>query len=408
MTEPAIQVQGLWKKFRKGELYDSLRELIPALMKKAVRGSFTGDLGNKEFWALADVTFEVARGQSLGIIGPNGAGKSTLLKVLSRIMAPNRGSYHIHGRLSSLIEIGAGFHGDLTGRENIYLNGAILGMKRREIRAKEEAIIEFSGVREFIDTPVKRYSSGMKARLGFAVAAHMDPDILLIDEVLSVGDALFRDKCLRHMHKLLNSGITVIFISHILDQVRNLCPNTVVLDKGRVVYNGPTDPAIRLYLDLLSRQADAATETVDAPVSLRNIRFLTPEGDETLEWNVEQPGLVEFEFQVHRPVGDPFVLINFSSISGIYLGTANSSHQDLKLPNRPGTCTVRFTLDPIPFGEGDYSLEFKIHDAADELRCLWGGAQALAITLRGPRRPGPMVRCDGNWTIQDQPASTRP
>ena len=193
----AVQVDHVWKKFRRGELHDSLRDLIPAVARRLLgRGPRSDALLEREFWALKDVSFEVQRGQSLGIIGPNGAGKSTMLKLLSRIIRPTRGDYHVHGRLSALIEVGAGFHQDLTGRENIYLNGTILGMSKKEIRAKEERIIDFAGIEEFIETPVKRYSSGMMARLGFAIAAHLEPDVLLVDEILSVGDAKFRHKCI--------------------------------------------------------------------------------------------------------------------------------------------------------------------------------------------------------------------
>ena len=187
----------------------------------------------------------------LGVIGPNGAGKSTLLKVLSRILRPTRGSYRVQGRLRALIEVAAGFHTDLTGRENIYLNGAILGMRRSEIARRLDQIIDFSGIEAFIDTPVKRYSSGMQARLGFAVAAHMDPDILLVDEVLSVGDVAFRAKCLRHMEQLVRSDVAVIFISHNLEQIRHLCGSALVLDRGEVRYYGDVELRLRRILPLL-------------------------------------------------------------------------------------------------------------------------------------------------------------
>src|SRR6202045_1411143 len=199
MSEIALEFDGVWKKFKKGEIYDSLRDLIPALMK----GLFSSDdseLHKREFWALQDINFQVRRGEAFAIIGANGAGKSTALKLLSRILRPNRGHIIAHGRLSALIEVGAGFHPALTGRENVYLNGCILGMKRQEIARKFDEIVEFAGIAEFIDTPVKRYSSGMYARLGFAVAAHVDPDILVVDEVLSVGDIVFQNRCLEKMN----------------------------------------------------------------------------------------------------------------------------------------------------------------------------------------------------------------
>jgi lipopolysaccharide transport system ATP-binding protein len=191
-------------------------------------------LREKEFWAVKDVSFQLKYGEAIGIIGPNGAGKTTILKLLSGILLPTKGTYKVNGRISALIEVGAGFHPDLTGKENIFLNGAILGMTREQINKKYEAIVEFSELAEFIDTPVKRYSSGMYARLGFSVAAHVDPQILLIDEVLSVGDISFQQKCLNKMQEIIINGTTIIFISHNIPAVIKLCPKTILLDRGSI------------------------------------------------------------------------------------------------------------------------------------------------------------------------------
>jgi lipopolysaccharide transport system ATP-binding protein len=208
MPDIVLEARGLHKKFRKGELYTSLRDLIPALARRAVKGG----LGKSEFWALRDVNFQVERGEAFGIIGHNGAGKSTLLKHLCGILVPTSGELVVKGRLSALIEVGAGFHPDLTGRDNIYLNGTILGMTRAEIRSKFDAIVEFSELADFLDTPVKRYSSGMYARLGFAVAAHVEPDVLVVDEVLSVGDFVFQRKSVEKMRQVMKGGTTVVFV----------------------------------------------------------------------------------------------------------------------------------------------------------------------------------------------------
>jgi lipopolysaccharide transport system ATP-binding protein len=236
------------KKFRRGEIYDSLRDLIPAMVGRIGRRRPMGVLRDKEFWALDDVSFEVRRGEAFGIIGSNGAGKSTILKLLSGIMKPTRGALTVRGRLSALIEVGAGFHPDLTGRENIYLNGTILGMTKDEIRRKFDDIVDFGGLREFIDTPVKRYSSGMYARLGFSVAAHVEPDLLIVDEVLSVGDYLFQQKCIDRMTSILKGGTTVLFVSHNLHAVSELCQRSMLLEKGKVLACGPTDDVIRQYV----------------------------------------------------------------------------------------------------------------------------------------------------------------
>ena len=249
MSDVVLCFDRIWKKFRRGEQkHDSLRDLIPAVAKKLFKLRRPEELRDQEFWAIKDVSFQVERGEALGIIGPNGAGKSTALKLLSGILTPDRGKISVSGRLSALIEVGAGFHPDLTGRENIYLNGAILGMKRKEMDRKLDDIVAFSELSEFLDTPVKRYSSGMYARLGFSVAAHVDPDILLVDEVLSVGDWAFQRKCLEKMEDFVKKGVTIIFISHNLQAVVNLCSRALLLQKGTVVESGPTGQIVRRYL----------------------------------------------------------------------------------------------------------------------------------------------------------------
>jgi lipopolysaccharide transport system ATP-binding protein len=248
MSEIALEFDHVWKKFKKGESFDSLRDLIPAVARRLFSRKPPEELQAREFWAVHDVSFEVKRGEALGIIGPNGAGKSTILKLLSKILRPNKGQIRVHGRLSALIEIGAGFHPDLTGRENVFLNGAILGMTRDEIRGKFDQIVEFSGLEEFIDTPVKRYSSGMYARLGFSVAAHVDPEILLVDEVLSVGDMNFQQRCMEKMKQRLEAGVAVIFVSHNLQAVATLCHRAIVIGRGKMVFDGVPGQAIDAYL----------------------------------------------------------------------------------------------------------------------------------------------------------------
>src|SRR3989338_5611288 len=235
-----IEFENVWKKFKKGEKFNSLRDSIPAFFKSLAGNKSDDILAEKEFWAVKGVSFNVKKADVIGIMGPNGAGKSTILKLLSRIIIPNKGAMRINGRLSALIEVTAGFHPELTGRENIYLNGTILGMKKREIDQKFDEIVEFSGISEFIDTPVKRYSSGMYSRLGFSVAAHVNPDVLLVDEVLSVGDIAFRAKCAQKMRELLKSGATIVLVSHQLSLIQNLCKRVILLDQGEIIMDGPT------------------------------------------------------------------------------------------------------------------------------------------------------------------------
>ena len=250
MADTVLEVSGVYKKFRRGELYGSLRDLIPAMIGRVFGQKRELDvLDQRDFWALRDVSFSVNRGEAFAIIGGNGAGKSTLLKLLTGIMRQTRGEIRVAGRISALIEVSAGFHPDLTGRENIYLNGAILGMTREEIRKRFDAIVAFSGLEEFIDTPVKRYSSGMFARLGFSVAAHVDPDGLLVDEVLSVGDYMFQRKCVERMNAVIAAGSTVVFVSHNLRAVANLCQRSLLLERGKVQMIGPTEEVIHAYYE---------------------------------------------------------------------------------------------------------------------------------------------------------------
>jgi len=276
MGDIAVEACHVWKRFHRGELHDSLRDTIPALVKRITgRGPKGSQLGEGDFWALRDITFQVRTGEVLGIIGPNGAGKSTVLKILSRVLRSTIGSVRVNGRLGALIDIGAGFHPDLTGRENIHLNGSILGMKKREIDRKTDEIIEFAGVGPFIDTPVKRYSSGMQARLGFSIAAHLDPDVLLIDEVLSVGDAQFRRRCLEVIQNKLQHGTSVIFVSHNMAAVTDLCSSALVLDHGQMAFMGDTQTACGRYMQLLS---DNTPVDPDCDVTITHSSLTTPNG----------------------------------------------------------------------------------------------------------------------------------
>ena len=246
MADSGVSFQRVWKRFRRGERHNSLRDLIPAILSRAV-GSTT-DLKRDEFWALQDVSFEVPRGEAFGIIGPNGAGKSTVLKLLTKVMRPTGGTCELRGRVGALIEVSAGFHQDLSGRENVFLQGAIMGMKREEVARKFDQIVDFSGVSEFIDTPVRHYSSGMNARLGFSVAAHLDPEILIIDEVLAVGDRAFQQKAYDRIQEIVNRDITVVLVSHQLERVGQLCSHAVLLNQGQVACAGPVEDVIAAYV----------------------------------------------------------------------------------------------------------------------------------------------------------------
>ena len=253
MTSPAVDVENLGKRYRithGADTYRTLREALMDLAKAPIRRFRTGssDSVAEDFWALREVTLQIQPGEVVGVIGRNGAGKSTLLKILSRVTKPTTGRVTLKGRVGSLLEVGTGFHPELTGRENIYLNGAILGMSKREITDKFDEIVEFAEILQFLDTPVKRYSSGMYVRLAFAVAAHLEPDILLVDEVLAVGDAAFQRKCLGKMGQVAHAGRTILFVSHNMSMIQNLCSRSLLLTDGRIEFSGVTREVIDAYL----------------------------------------------------------------------------------------------------------------------------------------------------------------
>ena len=268
MSAPQVLFDGVWKKFYRGERHDSLRDLVPSLLKRLGRHVQGAEIGVQEFWALRDVSFAVDIGQALGIIGPNGAGKSTTLKLLTKILRATRGHVQVKGRIGALIDVAAGFHPDLTGRENVFLQGAIMGMTQSDIARKFDEIVDFAGVAEFIDTPVKRYSSGMNARLGFAIAAHLEPDVLIIDEVLSVGDFKFQSRAFSKISDLVRRSIPVVVVSHQLDQIAALCTHAILLERGRAAEAGSPDACIRRYL---GQGADTAGDSGTDPVRLASM-----------------------------------------------------------------------------------------------------------------------------------------
>jgi ABC-type polysaccharide/polyol phosphate transport system ATPase subunit len=305
MSDITLRMEHVYKKFRKGEVYNSLRDLIPALTGRMFRQEELSENDKREFWALQDISFEVQRGEALGIIGRNGAGKSTALKILSRVMKPTKGRMVVNGRLCALIEVTAGFHPDLTGRENIFLNGTILGMTKREIEGKFDQIVAFSGLEEFIDTPVKRYSSGMYARLGFSVAAHVDPEVLIVDEVLSVGDHVFQQRCMERMRSVLKGGTTVLFVSHNLKAVTELCQRAMLLERGKVVMIGSTDSVVQRYLNATVNDVDNAREQ---RVYISQVK-VRGEAGEQLKFESGETAWVDIELTARKSVEKLTVVI---------------------------------------------------------------------------------------------------
>jgi lipopolysaccharide transport system ATP-binding protein len=355
MSEVVIRAEGLGKKYQvahQGERarYVALRDVITDKLFAPIRwlksraskadGPSSAGVSSKieEFWALKDISFEVKRGEALGIIGRNGAGKSTLLKLLCRISEPTEGKARIRGRVASLLEVGTGFHADLTGRENIYLNGSILGMSRAEIRKKFDEIVAFAEVERFLDTPVKRYSSGMYVRLAFSVAAHLEPEILVVDEVLSVGDVAFQRKCMDYMRRLARSGITILLVSHNLFAVRAMCRRAMVLSGGRLQFDGSADEGVEIYQKNSQMEATSwALEVVGRdvskwPIILTAMEFFDAEGRPRTVYDYGERMRVRIHYELRRPIEFPNFYLSFQRSDSVWCCSFSAARDGATAP----------------------------------------------------------------------------
>ncbi|HSI34826.1 MAG TPA: ABC transporter ATP-binding protein [Tepidisphaeraceae bacterium] len=375
MSEPVVTFQNVFKKYARGEQHGTLRDFLAASVGRWFgKGVDPTQLKGEEFWAVKDLSFSLKKGESMGIIGPNGSGKSTTLKLLSGILKPDRGTYSVKGRLSALIEVGAGFHPDLTGRENVYLNGSILGMTRKETRAKFADIVDFSGVAEFIDTPVKRYSSGMAVRLGFAVAAFIEPEVLLVDEVLAVGDTEFRSRCQHRMDQMLRKGVTLILVSHNLNEVKNLCDTTLMLWKGEKVNQGPTNKVLEEYyhrvVEMIEmEEGKAALRAGPGPekaVSITGVKFVDKNGVPTDNFFTGDPMTVRVEYEARRRVEKPVFAVEIEWAADDLLLTKLDTRTDgVNLrPLEPGRGHFDLKLGPLLMEPNVYTVSARIEDAA--------------------------------------------
>lgn len=381
MNDLVVRVENLSKLYRLGQLvgYQTLRESLTNAMTAPFRhfrqtgdgGEATGNFGppssvsgpSNTIWALKNVSFEVKHGEVIGIIGSNGAGKSTLLKILSRITAPTEGYAEIHGRVGSLLEVGTGFHPELTGRENIYLNGAVLGMKRAEVKQKFDEIVEFSGVAKFLDTPVKRYSSGMYVRLAFSVAAHLEPDVLIVDEVLSVGDAAFQKKCVGKMGDVAREGRTVLFVSHNMVAVRTLCSRAILLNQGLIELDGNTTEVLQHYLGtgkVTSNQVVWPAQHRPGNLSsrLNSLTLKNLDGSPTSSVEISKGAFVEIDFEVIEEgaqVG--FFLAFYDSFgSNLFGSLSNTERNYYDKPLRRGRYISTCRLPGDLLNSGPFSI----------------------------------------------------
>ena len=401
-----IRVEGLCKQYRIGARdspYATLRESLVRLAKSPFRrvGRRSGDGGGDVFWALRDVSFSVAPGEVVGILGPNGAGKSTLLKILSRVTEPTRGAVDLYGRVGSLLEVGTGFHPELTGRENIYLNGAILGMRRAEIAQKFDEIVAFAEVERFIDTPVKRYSSGMYLRLAFAVAAHLEPDILVVDEVLAVGDAAFQEKCLGKMGSAAAEGRTILFVSHNLPSIQHLCSRAILLKHGRVAGSGPPSEVIRQYLTDESRGSNLSVRDWpdrETTGEARLVEFAMADDRARPVKSVPVGGCVTFTLgaEFYEPLVDPCFGVIVHDALGQPLLDIRSTHGGLRLGRVEGNVVVQARVTGLGLYPGRYLLSPWIADAA-----VTGNVDfvKLCCELQIDPAPGPHgdLKLDPTW-----------
>jgi ABC-type polysaccharide/polyol phosphate transport system ATPase subunit len=386
--KPAVKFEQVSKRYELGTGQTSLRRLVARPVKKILRRN-TELPPHMVLWALKDVSFEVERGSALGLVGPNGSGKTTSLKLLSKITQPTSGHINVSGRVSALIELGAGFHPDLTGRENVYLNGTILGMPRKAIDKQFDKIVAFSGLERFIDTPVKRYSSGMYVRLGFSVAAHVEPDVLLVDEVLAVGDAQFRQKCARRIEELQGLGTTIVFVAHNLYLVRSICDKAVFLLNGQVQQSGDVDNVLSSYESwLFDRQREqgeevalshghlsgASKDTFIRRIEIRNLNSGSME-----EFSHNDTAEIRVHYTANKPVKEPNLVLRIRRADGTTAAMIRTADYGIKLDDLAGEGMVTVTVDPLQLVSGAYMIGASILGRIDGVGLAWGESRWFQV-----------------------------
>lgn len=364
--------------------------------------------GREVFWALSDATFAVGAGETVALVGSNGAGKSTVLKLVSRIIDPTSGRIVVNGRVGALLELGTGFHPDLTGRENVFLNGAILGLSRTQIQYRMDDIIGFAELDRFIDVPVKNYSSGMYVRLGFSVAVHTDPEILLVDEVLSVGDASFQRRCLERIDALRQAGVTILFVSHDLGSVRRLCQRAIWLENGRVVSDGNPEAVIREY-SLHSYQHDGLHVTPteicrhgSGEVTFEAVRLLDSRGQARDYFEHGEQLTIEMRYRAHCPLDKPVFGVAIHRTDGIHITGPNTQYAEFDIPHIDGEGTVCYTIPALPLLEGTYCVSTAVVDWDDTRTLDYHDRAYLFRVLPWDGERYGMVSLDGTWNWQPE------
>lgn len=392
MSRPIIEIDKLSKRYKLGQVNaHTLREEVEQFLHRFRRNGRSQSAGNdSEIWALRDVSFSVQPGEVVGMIGRNGAGKSTLLKILSRITEPTSGQARVRGRVASLLEVGTGFHPDLTGRENIYLNGTILGMTKAEVKGKFDEIVAFAETERFLDTPVKRYSSGMHVRLAFAVAAHLEPEILIVDEVLAVGDVIFQEKCLGKMKEVSRSGgRTVLFVSHNMGAIQSLCGSAIVLEEGRKAFQASPADAVRFYLGRANLQAvvddlGGCQRMGTGEARILSVRLEDDSGVPQVHCRMGEPLNIAVTAHFPREVQNPTFGVNILTDTGLMVADCRSSHYGLKVGTLKGTVQYRMRIDWVGLYPRTYMVEPWIADATGLSDLDWVRQAAVFLVTSGP------------------------
>lgn len=414
-----VQLENISKQYNLGLTRTSLPSVVSHWARTALKPESAKTTQKKSFWALKDVSFEVKRGESLALIGSNGAGKTTILKLLANITKPTTGRVQVNGHLSALIELGAGFHPDLTGRENIYLNGAILGLSRKEVEQRFDEIVDFAEIPRFIDTPVKRYSSGMVVRLGFAVASCINPEILLVDEVLAVGDASFQQKCMKRIHALIKGGTSIIFVSHNFYLVQAACKQAIYLEKGQIKLTGEVNKVIEKYEEDLHQQrarkfqavasesASPHTEAGNEAVEITSVEVCGPDGPSGGPLMSHEPAQIRVHYQAYRPTGQVQMSVFLIRSDGLNCCMKRSYLDNYSLIVERGEGVITVHLDKLQLVSGAYFAEAWFLNETDSMVINTRGGRSDWFTVKGAAMTyddnGGVYEPIGRWEHQHNP-----
>ncbi|HET9187273.1 MAG TPA: ABC transporter ATP-binding protein [Acidothermaceae bacterium] len=392
MSDPAVVVEGVSKRFR---LYHQRNQSLKAALMRGGRAKY------EEFWALRDVSFEVPEGSMFGLMGVNGSGKSTMLKCIAKILRPDNGNITARGKLSALLELGSGFHPELSGRENVYLNGSILGLSKRELDARFDEIVDFAGVEQFIDQPVKNYSSGMYVRLGFSVAINVDPDVLLVDEVLAVGDAAFQDKCMEKFADFRRAGKTVVVVSHAMGTMRTLCDRVAWLDGGRLVEVGRPDELIDRYIDEGHAQRGGAGDSSrwgSGEATLTSVSFVDARDAQTTKVRTGDEATIRLTYDVRQRIDKPVFGLAIETLEGVYVWASNTRDADYVPDCIEGEGVVEFHIPRLMLLPGTFDISASIVDfSTTHVYDFRRHCYRFDVDPGTPRESGGLVSLGGDW-----------